>query len=74
MMLQEVNKNTEIFIEQMPKSKQYGQFFTSVETARFMASLFTIEREKQTLYALDAGAGSGMLAVALIERCNTVLP
>lgn len=33
--------------------------FTSMETARFMASLFTIDSEKQVLYALDAGAGSG---------------
>lgn len=33
--------------------------FTSMETARFMASLFTIDSEKQVLYVLDAGAGSG---------------
>lgn len=33
--------------------------FTSMETTRFMASLFTIDSEKQVLYALDAGAGSG---------------
>ena len=54
MMFQEVSKNTERFIEQMPKEqrKQYGQFFTSMETARFMASLFTIDSEKQLLYAL----------------------
>lgn len=30
-----------------------------METARFMAQLFTIDSEKQVLYALDAGAGSG---------------
>lgn len=75
MMLQEVCENTERFIEQMPKEqrKQYGQFFTSMETARFMASLFTIDSGKQVLYALDAGAGSGILSVALIERCNEIL-
>lgn len=75
MMLQKVSDNTVRFIEEMPKSqrKQYGQFFTSIETARFMASLFTFNREKQMIYALDAGAGSGMLAVALIERCTKVL-
>lgn len=33
--------------------------FTSMETVRFMASLFTIDSEKQVIYALDAGAGSG---------------
>lgn len=51
MMFQEVSKNTERFIEQMPKEqrKQYGQFFASMETARFMASLFTIDSEKQLL-------------------------
>ena len=75
MMFQEVSKNTERFIEQMPKEqrKQYGQFFTSMETARFMASLFTIDSEKQLLYASDAGAGSGILSVALIEKCNAIL-
>lgn len=75
MMFQEVSKNTERFIEQMPKEqrKQYGQFFTSMETARFMASLFTIDSEKQLLYALDAGAGSGILSVALMEKCNAIL-
>lgn len=74
-MLQEVCENTERFIEQMPKEqrKQYGQFFTSMETARFMASLFTIDSGEQVLYALDAGAGSGILSVALIERCNEIL-
>ena len=74
-MLKEVCKNTEQFIEQMPKSqrKQYGQFFTSMETARFMASLFFVKSEKQELYALDAGAGSGILSVALLERLNGVL-
>lgn len=75
MMFREVSKNTERFIEQMPKEqrKEYGQFFTSMETARFMASLFKIDSAKPVLSALDAGAGSGILSVALIERCNAVL-
>ncbi len=74
-MLEEVCKNTEIFIEQMPKSlrKEYGQFFTSQKTAQYMASLFTIPSEKKDIYALDAGAGSGILSVALIERFSQVL-
>lgn len=45
--------------------------FTSMETARFMASLFTIDSEKQVLYALDAGAGSGyknLMLRTLVKR------
>lgn len=73
-MLEEICTNTEAFIVQMPKEqrKQYGQFFTSIETARFMASLLTIDSEKNEVYALDAGAGTGVLSVALIERCCKV--
>lgn len=54
----------------MPKSqrKKYGQFFTSKETAIFMASLFSIPIEKEELYILDPGAGSGILSAALIDR------
>ena len=41
MILDTICLRTENFIQQMPKEqrKQYGQFFTSRETARFMASL-----------------------------------
>jgi len=58
------------YIEKMPKSlrKKYGQFFTSKETASFMAGLFNIPPDKSALRVLDAGAGSGVLSVALIER------
>lgn len=54
----------------MPKTKRkaFGQFFTSVATARFMASLFTIRVDKDVLYILDAGAGSGILSAAVVER------
>ena len=68
-MVEYVFQNTTEYIEHMPKSlrKKYGQFFTSPETAAFMASLFTIPRQ-DTLSVLDPGAGSGVLSVALIER------
>lgn len=46
----------------------FGQFFTSVATARFMASLFHIRADKDTLFILDAGAGSGILSAAVVER------
>ena len=64
-----INATTE-YIGHMPKSqrKKYGQFFTSKETAVFMAELFEIPNEHQTLSILDPGAGSGILSIALLER------
>ena len=71
-MLNTICERTDSFIQQMPKAlrKEYGQFFTSKETARYMASLFTLPLQKHEIHILDAGAGSGILSVALIERCN----
>lgn len=62
-------KATTEYIDHMPKSqrKKYGQFFTSKETAAFMAGLFEIPGERQTLSFLDPGAGSGILSIALLE-------
>ncbi len=63
-------RNTTEYVKKMPKDlrKKYGQFFTSKETAIFMAELFDIPSEKTTLKILDAGAGSGILSIALVER------
>lgn len=63
-------QTTKKYIDEMPKSqrKKYGQFFTSKETATFMASLFDVSINKTNLKILDAGAGSGILSIALIER------
>jgi len=63
-------RNTTEYVKKMPKDlrKKYGQFFTSKETAIFMADLFDIPTNKATLKILDAGAGSGILSIALIER------
>lgn len=60
---------TSKFVESIPKAdrKKYGQFFTSEITARFMASLFTIDFTKEELRLLDAGAGTGLLTAALVE-------
>ncbi len=43
-MLDYIIERTNIYIDDMPKKerKKYGQFFTSKETARFMAGLYTI--------------------------------
>ena len=58
------------YIELMPKAKRkaYGQFFTSRETAIFMADLFNMPAGKAEVSILDPGAGSGILSAALIER------
>lgn len=71
-MIDHVFQNTTKYIDQMPKSlrKKYGQFFTSPETAAFMASLFTVPQQ-ETISILDPGSGSGMLSVGLIERMQS---
>lgn len=69
-MLNFVTTQTAEYIEKMPKSqrKKYGQFFTSKETAAFMAGLFDMPEGKENVSILDPGAGSGILSIALIER------
>ena len=68
--LNKAYKVTSAFVESIPKKerKKYGQFFTSQKTAEFMASLFTIDFSKPELRLLDAGAGTGLLTTALVER------
>ena len=65
-----VIQSTNQYIEQMPKEirKKNGQFFTSKETAIFMASLFDLSSFSKEISILDPGAGSGILAAALIQR------
>lgn len=69
-----VAETTMKYVEEMPKSqrKKYGQFFTSKETAAFMAGLLEIPRDKQTISVLDPGAGSGILTAAVVDRLETV--
>lgn len=64
---------TNEYIEQMPKAlrKKYGQFFTSKETAVFMAGLFTIP-DTSEISVLDPGAGTGILSLALLERLQPI--
>lgn len=68
--LDEVVKNTDAFISSVPKSKRkkFGQFFTTEATARFMAQLFNLDFSKPELHILDAGAGTGILSAALIDK------
>jgi len=69
-MLDYILECTNQYIDNIPKKerKKYGQFFTSKETAYFMAGLYNIPENKSKVSILDAGAGSGILSCALIER------
>lgn len=64
---------TSEFVNSISKKerKKYGQFFTSRKTAEFMAAMFCIDYRKPILRLLDAGAGTGLLTVALVERLRT---
>jgi len=68
-MLNYIIEQTSKYIDEMPKveRKKYGQFFTSKETAIFMANLYTIPQNVSKISILDAGAGTGVLSCALIE-------
>lgn len=68
--LDAVVENTNAFIASVPKSKRkkFGQFFTTAKTAMYMASLFCIDLDKEELTLLDAGAGTGILSAALLDR------
>lgn len=65
-----VLQTTKKYIEQMPKSqrKKYGQFFTSKETAVFMAELFEVPVNKEQLHILDAGSALVILSVVLLKN------
>ena len=69
-MLKEIVLNTDSFMSSVPKQerKKYGQFFTNETTAIFMASLFNFDLSKSNISILDAGAGTGILSTAVIDR------
>ena len=69
-MLSSIIHNTDSFIASVPKlkRKKYGQFFTNMATANFMASLFCFDLTKPELHLLDAGAGTGILSAAVIDK------
>jgi adenine-specific DNA-methyltransferase len=73
-LLEKIIEATNQYIDSMPKTqrKKYGQFFTSMETARFMASLYNIPHDARKISILDAGAGSGILSCAFIERVEKI--
>ena len=60
-MLETIIEKTQKFIASMPKEKRkgIGQFFTSMQTARFMARLFDVPA-KSSLHrdSLDGASGT----------------
>lgn len=75
-MLDYVINQTMMFLEKIPKSKRKkkGQFFTSKETAKFMADMFDLSDCKDCVSVLDPGAGTGILSVAFLERLMFTIP
>lgn len=73
-MLMYVIDKTKKYLDDMPKAerKKIGQFFTSLETAEFMADMFDLRKTSSNAVSiLDPGAGSGILSAALLERIVT---
>lgn len=73
-MLEYIIEQTSSFLATMPKKerKKIGQFFTSKETAIFMASLFDFSSIDDSITVLDPGSGTGILSAAFLERAETV--
>lgn len=69
-----VAETTKNYVEQMPKSqrKKCGQFFTSRETAIFMARMLDIPSKCKRISVLDPGAGSGILTAAVFDELNKI--
>lgn len=69
-MINLIVENTDRFMNAVPKvkRKKYGQFFTNVATAQYMASLFEFDLTKPHIELLDAGAGTGILSAAVVQK------
>lgn len=68
--LENVLGKTKNFVDSKTKAerKEYGQFFTVGTGAQFMSTMFDIDLSKDCLKILDAGAGTGILTVALVDH------
>ena len=69
-MLNMTVRNTAKLIRAKSKSEnvRLGRFFTKKETARLMANMLTLDDSKTAYTVLDPGAGTGILASAVIEE------
>lgn len=69
-LVDKIESKTEAYIEITSKEirKKIGQFFTSKETAIYMASLASSKREGSEISILDPGCGSLILGSAVIQN------
>lgn len=69
-LVNKIESKTEAYIEKTSKEirKKIGQFFTSKETAIYMASLANSKREDSEISVLDPGCGSLILGSAVIQN------
>ena len=63
-------RNTAKLVREKSKSEniRLGRLFTKKESAKIMASKFSLDVEKSSYTILDPGAGTGILTAALVER------
>ena len=63
-------RNTAKLVREKSKSEniRLGRLFTKKETARRMASMFTLDTTRSVYTILDPGAGTGILSAAIVER------
>ena len=75
-MLEYIVNKTITYVKNMPKSKRKkkGQFFTSIETAKFMSEMFDISSCCESVTVLDPGSGTGILAIAFIDKISSERP
>ncbi|WP_373128030.1 Eco57I restriction-modification methylase domain-containing protein [Dielma fastidiosa] len=69
-LVDKIESKTEVYIEKTSKEfrKKIGQFFTSKETAIYMASLANLKKEGSEISVLDPGCGSLILGSAVIQN------
>ena len=69
-------RNTGKLIREKSKSQnvRLGRLFTKKDTARLMADMIIIDKNKTAYTILDPGAGTGILSAAAIEKICTSAP
>ena len=70
MLISKIQNNTNEYIKSANKSdrKKIGQFFTSQNTAAFMAGLVDHSRLEKSVDILDPGCGSLILSAAMVQE------
>jgi len=63
-------RNTAKLVREKSKSEniRLGRLFTKKDTARLMADMIKVDKKKTVYTILDAGAGTGILSAAAIEK------